>query len=380
MPNRFTSISAALAIALALPADAQTAATTVRVGYFSTSLPLMAAQANGFFADEGLAVATLQVRSSVQMFQRMRDDLMDVAISSPDNPLNYRLNPHNAVGVPLDVTMLFGADLGLQLSVVSRAPFTTFESLRGKRIGVDAPDSGFAYVLYRILELHGLRLADGDYTLVIVGGTPIRYQALRAGTIDATLLNSDSIVRARNDGMNSLAPVAEVATPYLGTVASVREGWLAAHPDVAVGFVRAYWRGQAWAMDPANRDEALAMLRTLPNTSATVAEQIYAQLDEDPTGLIAGARLDRKGLMNVIRLRDEAGGFETDQNLRWLDTPASGIFDLEPWRRATNQATADDVVGTESNPMYEKTWPELHDPSLLGGHDAHGHDADGDLE
>ncbi len=380
MLKRFVSTSLVIALALAAgAARAQAAPTTVRVGFFSTSLPLMAAQSKGFFAEENIALGTFQVRSSLQMFQRVRDGLMDVAISSPDNPINYRLNPHNAAGQALDVTMLYGADLGLQLSVVGRAPFTTFESLRGKRIGVDAPDSGFAYVIYKILGQHGL-VRGIDYQLVIVGGTPIRLAALRAGTIDATLLNADSVVRARNEGMSVLAPVSDVASPYLGTVASARESWLSAHPDVAVGFIRAYWRGHAWAMDPANHDEAIAMLRTLPNTSASLAEQIYAQLNQDPTGLIPDARLDRKGLLNVIRLRDEFGGFETDQNLWWLDTPASGLFDLSCYRRATNSATADDVIGIEGNPAYDKTWLENHDPIMLGGHDAHGHDNDGDLE
>ena len=380
MHNR-SAFSLGLAFTFAATAaTAQTTPTTVHVGYFSTSLPLMAAQAKGYFADEGIAISTFQVRSSVQMFQRVRDGLMDVAFSSPDNPVNYSLNPHNAVGQLLDVTMILGTDLGLQLSVVARSGFSSVESLRGKKIGVDAPDSGFAYVLYTILAQHGLSRQNGDYSLVIVGGTPLRLAALRAGTIDATLLNSDSVVRARNENMNILAPVSDVATPYLGGVASASRAWLAANPGVAVGFVRAYVRGQAWAMDPANHDEAIAMLQTLPNTSPTVAEQIYAQINQDPTGLIANARLDRKGLLNVIRLRDASGGFESVQNLRLLDTPASGLFDLSYWRAATNSATADDVVGLDSDPIYQKTWPEYHDPALLAGHDAHGHGNDAELQ
>jgi ABC-type nitrate/sulfonate/bicarbonate transport system substrate-binding protein len=375
--NRIASV---LALALAATgAAAQTTPATVRVGYFSTSLPLMAAQAKGYFADEGIAISTFQVRSSVQMFQRVRDGLMDVAFSSPDNPVNYRLNPHNAVGQALDVTMILGADEGLDLSVVSRTGFADFESLRGKRIGVDAPDSGYAYVLYDILAQHGL-VKGVDYSLVIIGGTPLRLAALRAGTIEATLLNADSFVRARSEGMNVLAPVSDIASPYLGSVASAPNAWLQANPGVAVGFVRAYVRGQAWAMDPANHDEAIALLETLPNTPAPIAEAIYAQLNGDPTGLIANARLDRTGLLNVIRLRDENGGFETAQNLKNLDTPSSGLFDLSYWQRATNSATADDVVGPDSNPLYQKAWPENHDPALTNGHDAHGHTNDADMQ
>lgn len=364
-----------LLLALAPGAGLAASPTTVRVGFFSTSLPLTVAQAKGYFLEEGIAIGTFQVRSSVQMFQRIRDGLMDVAFSSPDNPINYRLNPHNAVGELLDVTMLLGTDYGLGLGVFSRPELPTVESLRGRRIGVDAPDSGYAYVLYAILGQHGLQRGV-DYQVVIVGGTPLRLAALRAGTIDATLLNSDSVVRAGNEGMHSLGTVEEVASPYLGGVAVARESWLRANPAVAVGFLRAYCRAQAWAMDPSNRAEAIALL-TNPATPPAVAGQIYDLL-LGPTGLVRDARLDRKGLMAVIRLRDQFGGFEEEQNLAFLDTPASGLFDLGYYRRATNGAFADDVVGPESNPLHVKTWAETHDPPA--GHAAHGHDADGELE
>jgi ABC-type nitrate/sulfonate/bicarbonate transport system substrate-binding protein len=303
------------------------------VGYFSTSLPLLAAQNKGFFAGQNLTITTFQVKSSVQLFQRVRDGLTDVAFSSPDNPINYSVNPNNPIGQQLDLKMLFGADYGLGLSVISRAPFTTWESLRGARIGVDAPDSGFAYVLYKLLGLHGLQRGV-DYQVVVVGGTPIRLNALNAGTIDATLLNADSYVRAKALGLNELGAVTDIANPYLGGVASARNLWLTANHDVAVRFVRAYYQGHLWAMDPANQEEAIGLLMALPNTPRALAEQIYA-LNLGPTGLIEDARLDRRALYNVIALRRELGGFETPQNLRRLASRKGGLFDLSYYRQAT---------------------------------------------
>lgn len=297
---------------------------TVRVGFFSNSLPMLAAQAKGFFADENLTVATFQVSSSVQMFQCIRDGQLDVALSSPDNPLNYRMNSTSAIGAPLDVQMLLGTDLGLDLSLVAQAQDTTIASLAGKNIGVDSPTSGYAFVLYQILAANGL--PPGSYNVVVVGGTPLRYQALLAGTIDATLLNSDSYLRAVDAGMNALAPVSTVAAPYLGGVASARESWLGANTDLAVRFVRAYVRGQQWSLDPANQADAIALLETLPNTSAALAQQIYAMLF-DPTGLIPDAAFSRDGLASVIALRAKWNGFQ-QPDIGTEVTRASGLYDL----------------------------------------------------
>lgn len=314
----------------------------VRVGFFSTSLPLMAAQSKGYFTTENITISTIQVRSSTQMFQLMRDDLMDVAFTSPDNPVNYATNPNNSVGQQVGVKMIFGADKGMDLSLMSRQSFTTAESLRGAKIGVDAPDSGYAYVLYKILASHGLRRGI-DYSVIVVGGTPIRLNALIAGTIDATLLNADSYVRARNVGINILGTVTDIAYPYLGSVAAANTNWLNAHSDIAVRFIRAYISAQAWATNPANREEAIQMLMTLPNTTRSLAEQIYA-LNQGPTGLIAEAVLDNAGLLNVIKLRDEFGGFEKPQKAVKLSTPAGGLLDLRYYRQATINPTSDEDV------------------------------------
>jgi ABC-type nitrate/sulfonate/bicarbonate transport system substrate-binding protein len=297
---------------------------TVRVGFFSNSLPMLAAQANEFFEHENLTVATFQVSSSVQMFQCLRDGQLDIALSSADNPLNYRMNSTSALGAPLDAEMLLGTDLGLDLSLVSQPQDTSIASLAGKRIGVDSPSSGYAFVLYQMLAANGL--PPGSYQVVVVGGTPLRYQALLAGTIDATLLNSDSYLRAIDAGMNALAPVSTVAVPYLGGVASARQSWIDANGDLAVRFIRAYIRGQEWSLDPANHADAIALLETLPDTSAALAEQIYAMLF-DPTGLLPDAALSRDGLASVIALRAKWNGFQ-QPDVGTEVTRASGLYDL----------------------------------------------------
>ena len=305
----------------------------LRLGLFTRSLATLAAQAEGFYAAEGVAVEEFAVSGSRQAFEFLRDGLYDIVLASVDNPVNFRLNPHNAAGAALDVRMFMGADYGMNLTLVAQPGMTRVEDLRGKTLAVDAPDSGFAFVLYKIMRLHGLERGV-DYAVVSAGGTPARFSALLAGQFDATLLNSGFELRAAAAGRVLLDSVATVASPYLGQVFSSMVPWLADHDDAVVRFMRAYVRAVRWVLDPSNRDAAIALLVTQPNTSAALAEQIYAVQVADGVGLIPEARIDRKGLYNVLALRAEFNGFETHENLRRLSTPAGGLFDLGFYREA----------------------------------------------
>ncbi len=309
-------------------------AAAVRLGFFSTNLPLQAAFAQGYFADENLTVTTQQITTSIAMFKSIAANTMDIALTSADNPLNYRLNTNNLVNNnagTLDVQMIFGDHLGLGLALVAQ-PGSTFESLRGKKCGVNAPDSGFAYVLYKMLQRNGLA-RDVDYTVAPAGGTPIRLNALRAKTIDCTLLNADSVVRAKEEGFAVLATIDDVASQYLGGVGAARESWLKANPDVAIRFIRAYVRGVAWVENADNRTAATALLSNA-NTTVGLAEKIYDAAIGDPTGIIPQGKFDVRGLRNVIRIRSAFNGFEQPQNLRLLASPESGIYDLSYYRQA----------------------------------------------
>jgi ABC-type nitrate/sulfonate/bicarbonate transport system substrate-binding protein len=304
----------------------------LRVGVFARSLPMLAAEAKGFFARENLSVSFLQVQSSTQQFTYLRDGRYDIIQTAVDNVVNYRLNGSNPVGARFDAQMFVGMDLGTGLSVVARPGINSVEDLRGKVLSVDAPDSGFAYVLYKILRAHGLERGT-DYQIVQTGGVFARYQGLLAGQFDATLLSSGFELRATNAGYNLLESVTAVANPYLSSVGAARQSWMEQNRDVLVRFIRAGYDATRWCTDPANREEAIALLMAQPNTSRALAEQLYEeQLDAD-TGLIPDGSLDRLGLLNVLELRAEFGGFDERQNLRYLTTPASGLYDLS-YRRA----------------------------------------------
>jgi ABC-type nitrate/sulfonate/bicarbonate transport system substrate-binding protein len=325
-----------LSLALSASARAEDAA-TVRVAAPYVSVPVQVALAQGYFKAENLKVESTQFAGSRQGFQLLNEGKLDLLLTSSDNPLNYRLNPHNAVGQLMDVQILFGHDRGFGLALVAQKEIKTTEGLRGKRVAVDAPDSGFAMTAFKILQVHGL--TQKDYNLVSAGAFPLRLQALREGKIEATILNGDSLVRARAEGFSVLAKLSDVVTPYMGGAGVAREKWIKENPDRVVRFIRAFYRAVRWIEEPKNREAAIALF-TDANTSPELAAQIY-EISVDPNGLARDAELNVPGLRKVMELRQEYGGFETKQDLDFLSSPKSGLYDLSYYRRALGPSKTD---------------------------------------
>ena len=306
---------------------------TIRLGYFSRSPVVAMAQTHGFFADEQLTVTEAQTPSSTVIFQRLRDRQWDVILTQIDNVFNFRLNASNPLGGTFEPVAFLGTDWGNGASLMARPEYSTVESLRGKTLAVDSPNSGFAFVLYGIMRAHGLERGV-DYNVIVTGGTPFRYADLLAGKFDATILNAGFQFRAADAGMQTLGGIPDAASPFMGGSGVALRSWLDENPDVAIRFIRAYVRAQRYVLDPANKAEIIDLLTADAGGNAGVAERTYQVLTTIGDGLIPNGEIDRQGLFGTASLRDSFGGFDEPQNLSFLTTPESGVFDLSFWRMA----------------------------------------------
>ena len=300
---------------------------SITMGVFYRSLPMVVAEEKGLYAREGLVVDHQQVTSSVQQFDDLRAGRYDCVQTSPDNVANYRLNAGNALGERIDVQAFVGMDYGMYLVLAVRAGIASPQDLRGMTLAVDAPASGFAYVLYKIMRQHGLE-RETDYALVSAGGVAARFEALLAGDCDATLLSGGFETRAKAQGCRLLDAVADIADPYLGVVGAATSTWLRENPEVAARLVRAYLDATRWILDPANRDDAVTLLERMPNTDRELAEELFDIQIRPGVGIVPDAGIDPEGLRNVLALRAEFGGFEDDVDLDTLASPESGLYDL----------------------------------------------------
>jgi ABC-type nitrate/sulfonate/bicarbonate transport system substrate-binding protein len=270
----------------------------VRLITFSRPITLLAALYKGFFKQHGLTVEADLTRGSVEQIRGLLEGRWDVAHTAADNVMAYV----DREGVDLFVFAV--ADLGVGQKLIVRPEITSYEGLRGQPLAVDALDTGYAFVLRRMLEQHGL--AWGSYELVPVGSTPQRLQALRDGRVVGALLSSPP-----DDEFSLLGSAAESFPLYPGLTAATTRRWASAHPADLLGYTRALLAAARWAADPRNADEAVELIARDQHVDTQTARRRY-QLEVESRS-IALPTLDQilAGLDVVRRLRQALTGSTT---------------------------------------------------------------------
>jgi len=269
----------------------------VGLGTFSPPVVLDLAASRGLLAAAGLEVSERPVPSSPAQFRALADGDLQVALTSPDNVLAYRFNARNPLGEVLDARIVGAVDRGLGLGLYGR-PGSTPHDLRGARVGVDVPHSGFALALYALADRLGVR--RDEYDLVTLGSTPKRLDALLAGECDATMLNAGNELVAEAAGCVRLAGVTDHFAPYLGTVvAVVGDRFL----EPARLLARALTETCAEIMAGWLDDEAGQAARRRLGLDEALALRYVDRLHSPHEGLVVDGVVDRASLETLVSLR-----------------------------------------------------------------------------
>jgi ABC-type nitrate/sulfonate/bicarbonate transport system substrate-binding protein len=307
--NRIKKIALALALALACAAGLAAAADKpIELIIFpgGSNWPLWVAEDQGFFAAEGVAVNVTPTPSSVFQLTNLIDGKFDIAMTAMDNLIAYREGQGEVPGkVGPDLVAVMGGDRGF-LKLVAAPGVQSVAGLRGKTVSVDAKSSGYAAVLFELLERAGLR--ESDYTVERAGGVMQRFQALMDGRQSATMLVSPFELQAQARGFTVLETAADTLGAYQGAVAGVRQEWARQNQARLDGFIRAYVQGIEWLYDPAHKEQALRLFQArMPDSSAAMAEAAFGILVNEHGGFQRRAELDPAGLEQVLKLRAKWG-------------------------------------------------------------------------
>ncbi len=176
---RISTIAIVCWLAAGSPLHAQPAARalqTLQVISFDGgwNLPIWAAQRQGFFEANGLAVQLTYTPNSAALITGLFDGKYQIAMASIDNVVAYDEGQGEAT-VPdsADLFAFLVGDSGL-LSVVGGKDIKSVGDLKGKTLSVDAMTNGLAFVLRELVARGGVRESDVNY--VRAGGTVNRYR------------------------------------------------------------------------------------------------------------------------------------------------------------------------------------------------------------
>jgi ABC-type nitrate/sulfonate/bicarbonate transport system substrate-binding protein len=300
---------AALASGMLLAANPSAQAQTpLKVMVFAglTNFSIFAAQHKGLFAKHGLAVEVLNTPSSDAMRDGLAKGDIQIAHAGVDNAVAM------AELAKADVAIVTGGDNGFN-HIMAQPEIKAYADLRGKTVVVDAPNTAFALLLYKVLKDNGLN--KGDYVVKPVGGSPARFDAmLKDKTNAASVLNPPFILNAAEAGLRDLGSAAKAVGAYQSDGAFVMRAWAKANSDTLVHYIQAYVEGRRWAVDPANKAEATQLLADRLKLSPAVAAKSYAIAADPVDGLAKDAKFDMEGFKNVLKLRAEIEG-------QWGGTP-----------------------------------------------------------
>lgn len=290
------------------------------------NLPLYVATRQGFFAARGLRVEIAYTTGSASQIAGLARGDYDLVQTAPDNVVHANTNP---AAFGLDpataprIVLLLGGSTG-PLGLYAQPAVAALDGLRGATLGVDNPTSGFALVLRDMLARHGLSL-DADYRLAAVGGTAGRLDALRSGTVAATILYAPFDLMAEDAGLRRLATSADYYAAYASLATAGARAWLESHADMVIRYIAALLAALRWTYDPANAAAAQRLLQDEPalGLAADTAARAYAAFTAPLAGFGVDGALSDSGLQQVIDLRAAYGDSPTPgapadyRDLRW---------------------------------------------------------------
>ena len=301
--------SVALAVATSA-ASAQEARLRVNTFPGPQNLALFVAQDKGLFSKRGLAVEIAFTPNS----QAQRDGLVkgafEIAQAAVDNAVSV------VEAAKQDVIIVSGGSNGMNELIV-RHEIKSYDDIRGKTVVVDAPNTAYALLLYKMLALKGLN--KGEYAVLPAGGCSQRLEAMRADTNRvAAMMNPPCNIIALKEGYHSFGRATDVIGDYQADGAWVMRAWAKDNSDVLTKYLEATIEGYRWGASPSNRTEAAALVaKHLKLDPAIAAQSLETILS---AGLAKDARFDMEGFKTTLKLRAEfAGGDANAGPGRYLD-------------------------------------------------------------
>jgi ABC-type nitrate/sulfonate/bicarbonate transport system substrate-binding protein len=269
----------------------------------AANLPTWLAIDKGIFTKHGLDVSLARTEGSMAQIQDMMADKYQIATTSIDNIIAYAEGQGPAkLDKPFDMAAVMGVHSGLN-SLVTRPEIKSYADIKGKAVAVDAPNTGYAFVLFKILADKGLVL-DRDYTILPVGGTEHRMAALKDGRAVAAVMSAPTDLEAKEAGYNILADAAAELGGYQGSVYGVRRGWAEKNEATMLTFVRAIAEahGRIFNDKPAAQETLMKRIKGLDEKGA---ETIYTGLTSGKGGLARNAEINLAGVMTVLSMRSD---------------------------------------------------------------------------
>jgi ABC-type nitrate/sulfonate/bicarbonate transport system substrate-binding protein len=289
--------AAAAAGAKIRPAVAQTKLKVILFAGMS-NLAQFSAESQGFYKKRGLQVELINTPTSDELRHGLAEGRYDIAHAAVDNAVAQ-------VEAGTDLFVFMGGNTGNN-SLFVQPEIKSYDDLRGKAVVVDSAKTAFAVLLYKMLDLKGIK--RGEYEVRALGATRQRFQAMLKDKSNAAgILSPPLAITAEDGGLKNLGAVTDVIGAYQSDSGFVLRSWAKDHGDTLVRYIQANIEGIRWALDPPNRTALIEVLvKRMKMTPSVVTRSL--EFADKQKAYAPDARFSMDGFRNVLALRAEMLG------------------------------------------------------------------------
>ncbi len=200
-----------------------------------------------------------------------------------------------------EIKIIGGSNYGYPYQVIGNPQFKTLADLKGQKIAGASLASITTTIFKDVMQRRGI--PPSAYTLMFVGGSPERFQAVASGLVAASLaeappFNFRSIEAGRRVLLNYSDEIRNLQ--YTGFFATGKS--LAQNRPLYTRFMRAIGQGMHWVNDPANEKAAVELLIQKLKVDSAIAEQTYKFMIPENKAFRGEGAVDGSGLAEMIRL------------------------------------------------------------------------------
>ena len=215
---------------LAWCAEKSSKLASVRIAYVSRSIldmPYVIARDRGFFREEGLEVEFIFMKA-IQTVQAMLAGGVDFGTAT-GTAISAAVNG-------ADVRVVFALTDKPSFDMIALPNIASVQQMRGKKLGISAPGSLTEILARQILLVNKIPL--DQVTMLPLGTSDVTYIALKAGTIDATMLQVPQNFIAQEEGYRKIAAGADVYRAVQGGLTTTKTV-ISERPELVTRVIRA---------------------------------------------------------------------------------------------------------------------------------------------
>ena len=295
--------SAFAAMAFLLPAPAP-AAEEVRVGVSIPAaiafVPLQVGIDRGLFGKHGLDIKRSDLGGAARAHQALAANSLDIVVAGgPDLSLVAKGQHARAVGV---ITV---APRQTTLIVRNDNPMKAPAELKGKRVGISTAGGLSEWVVRHLSRQLGF--GPAGITAVALGRDEAQVAALRAGQIDATVMDFASGLRLEELGSGRIfLKVYDYVPKMIAQAVYAGNDTIAKRPQTVRAFLSGWY--EAVAFMRANRAATIPIAARQMDVSAVVAGKVYDELLDNYS---RDGRFDQEGLRVLVDSLVEMGALRS---------------------------------------------------------------------